>query len=263
MKKVIGTTIRREGSYGERRFQVIECQDCGAITYQRRQSRVEAALSRDCQSCKEIQAKAREGALQLRREQDKALIDAHRAILKLQKRLQPNKCLIHGLSTGDNRRTYKIWQGMMARCYKANTAGYHHYGGRGIAVCERWHDVANFFEDMGRAPDGYSIERHDVNGNYEPSNCSWIPKKHQSKNRRNCLANRGITDAAAHSRDYQRKRGRRLKGLPEDTPFNFRGAYYTGKAPANAWWRAANRPDIRGRVYGPLQYGCLYQLRTR
>lgn len=51
-------------------------------------------------------------------------------------------------------------------------------------MCDRWLDFSNFIADMGPAPDGYSIEREDVNGNYEPSNCRWISMARQGSNKR-------------------------------------------------------------------------------
>lgn len=82
-------------------------------------------------------------------------------------------------------RIYKIWQGMLARCNKPNCNAYKNYGGRGIKVCEKWNTFEGFYEDMGPSYyDGGTIERKDVNGNYEQSNCKWIDKKDQSWNLR-------------------------------------------------------------------------------
>lgn len=83
---------------------------------------------------------------------------------------------------------YKIWAQMKGRCSNKNNKKYPQYGGRGIVVCDRWKDEGNgydnFIEDMGYKPEkNYSIERVDVNGNYEPSNCTWIPMKDQQKNK--------------------------------------------------------------------------------
>ena len=88
----------------------------------------------------------------------------------------------HGLARTP---TYNSWRAMLLRCYKPDNKDYANYGGRGITVCERWRvDLRNFLADMGEKPEGASIERIDVNGNYEPSNCTWLPKRYQSKNRR-------------------------------------------------------------------------------
>jgi hypothetical protein len=80
--------------------------------------------------------------------------------------------------------TYRIWCGMITRCYNANRREFKYYGGRGIKVCKRWHKFANFFADMGPCPARYSIERVNNDGNYTPSNCKWIPQREQAKNQR-------------------------------------------------------------------------------
>lgn len=82
---------------------------------------------------------------------------------------------------------YDCWAHMLRRCHTPTTRGYHNYGGRGIAVCDRWRNsFENFFADMGRRPSPkHSLDRIDVNGNYEASNCRWADLKTQCNNRRN------------------------------------------------------------------------------
>lgn len=82
---------------------------------------------------------------------------------------------------------YNTWRLMRQRCNSIKSKAYPSYGGRGISVCERWNDFLNFIEDMGRRPDGYSLDRIDVNGNYEPSNCRWATNKVQATNRRTVI----------------------------------------------------------------------------
>lgn len=81
---------------------------------------------------------------------------------------------------------YLAWQHMLGRCYRPAVDAYPWYGGRGITVCQRWvDDFHNFFADMGSKPSpAHSIDRIDVNGNYEPSNCRWADKKQQARNTR-------------------------------------------------------------------------------
>jgi hypothetical protein len=74
---------------------------------------------------------------------------------------------------------------MKKRCYAINTPGYELWGGRGIKVCDSWrYNFERFLDDMGKCPDGYSLDRIDVNGHYEPSNCRWASASVQANNAR-------------------------------------------------------------------------------
>lgn len=82
-------------------------------------------------------------------------------------------------------RLFKIWANMIERCSR-NRSRYRNYYGRGIRVCDEWRSDFKAFRDWARTngySDSLSIDRIDVNGNYEPSNCRWIPMREQMRNR--------------------------------------------------------------------------------
>lgn len=80
---------------------------------------------------------------------------------------------------------YYTWQCMKTRCYNEKHSKYRHYGGRGITICDDWrNDFERFYADMGPRPAGHSIDRINNDGNYEPSNCRWVPRAAQNANTR-------------------------------------------------------------------------------
>lgn len=83
-----------------------------------------------------------------------------------------------------NSPTHISWMAMNQRCNDKNHDNYKYYGGRGIKVCKRWNHFINFYIDMGERPEGYSLERIDVEKDYSPDNCKWVSHKEQCNNRR-------------------------------------------------------------------------------
>lgn len=84
---------------------------------------------------------------------------------------------------------YKSWSSMKQRTCNPNNPDWHYYGGRGISLCARWMIFENFVSDMGDPPSGFTIDRIDSDGDYEPSNCRWASRQTQSANRRNVKCN--------------------------------------------------------------------------
>lgn len=90
-------------------------------------------------------------------------------------------------------REFISWRSMLSRCYDPKQRGFHIWGGRGIAVCERWMRFDCFLADMGARPEGCSLDRIDNDGNYEPGNVRWATRKVQNANQRRCLFVNGMT----------------------------------------------------------------------
>lgn len=115
----------------------------------------------------------------------------------LQREINTERCTKHGMNKS---RIYKIYHGMLNRCYLETMPDYKEYGGRGIEVCKEWRGENGFetFYEWAQA-NGYSdkltLDRIDVNGNYEPLNCRWTITRVQNLNKRNTryLTHRGIT----------------------------------------------------------------------
>jgi len=91
----------------------------------------------------------------------------------------------HGMS---RTKLYNVWNTMRMRCYNPKSISYKNYGGRGITVCDEWKNSSKAFCDWAIKngyKEGLSIDRINVNGNYEPDNCQWITHKEQANNTRN------------------------------------------------------------------------------
>ena len=103
-------------------------------------------------------------------------------------------------------RVYSIWHGMKQRCMNPRAKEYKWYGARGITVCDSWQQSFEaFYADMGEPPsDAHTIERADVNGNYEPGNCYWATVVEQSVNRRDnvYLEHNGVRQTISQWADH-------------------------------------------------------------
>ena len=109
----------------------------------------------------------------------------------------------HNFVDGDNRKINKtecyyitrLWQGIKQRCYNINEPGYKWYGSRGIEMYKPWINNRPLFkqwilDNLGHRPEGYSIDRINVDGHYEPDNLRWADKNTQIENRR-CMKSNG------------------------------------------------------------------------
>lgn len=119
---------------------------------------------------------------------------------------------------------YKVWSAMKDRCFRAQSEKYADYGGRGITVCDAWvTSFEAFIADMGPCPDGLTLERIDVNGNYEPGNCRWATTVEQNRNKRKSITveYQGMTMNLADLAEltgiaYKRLRYRIRRGMSAD-----------------------------------------------
>lgn len=92
---------------------------------------------------------------------------------------------VHGHNkVGGETPTHRSWASMLKRCSNGNHKSFKDYGGRGIKVCDQWRNFETFLADMGERPLGRTLDRIDVNGNYDASNCRWATLSEQQKNKR-------------------------------------------------------------------------------
>lgn len=152
--------------------------------------------------------------------------------------------------------TYKSWQAMRGRC-SGRLSMAKHYRDKGIVVCDRWQDFSAFLADMGKRPEGTTLDRIDSNGNYEPGNCRWATKSEQMRNKsdnvwiehngeRLCLAEW----EARTGLDHRTIRRRMALGWPVEDVLraekNFRYSYTGNTAAANkSRTRSTNQPKVQ------------------
>lgn len=93
--------------------------------------------------------------------------------------------------------TYRSWEAMKQRCTNPSNNRWAYYGERGVEICQRWlWSFENFLEDLGERPEGTTLDRLDVNGNYEPGNVRWATPKQQRANRRDAIISRNELEYA-------------------------------------------------------------------
>jgi hypothetical protein len=137
---------------------------------------------------------------------------------------------VHGHARANNGMptpTYYSWQAMRARCYRPGNVSYHHYGGRGVKVCDRWlgpGGFERFLADMGEKPVGMTLDRIDPDGDYEPGNVRWATWAEQARDHAARPASKDALQARArvHAREHLRASGR-LAAVPGVQRTNNRG----------------------------------------
>lgn len=151
----------------------------------------------------------------------------------------PARDLLHGNRRGCGRCAdtshplYSTWRGIISRCTDENSESYANYGGRGITICDRWKEsFLAFVADMGPKPrEGLSIDRKDVNGNYEPGNCRWASNFVQANNKQ--PISYGLTDQQLIDIYWSKEPTEKISekfGCSEKTVRNIKARSYSAKA---------------------------------
>ena len=91
----------------------------------------------------------------------------------------------HGMTKS---KMYGVWASMINRCHNKRVKCYPNYGGRGVSVCDRWkQSFESFYQDVGDAPEGKSLDRVDNDGPYSPENVRWATQQQQAENSRKAV----------------------------------------------------------------------------
>ena len=142
---------------------------------------------------------------------------------------------------------YNSYRSMMDRCYRKDAHNYPLYGGRGIEVCEEWQDIESFaiWCEKSCYREGLTLDRIDVNGNYEPHNCRWATRKEQANNRRNTIyvTIDGITKTLSQWADFAGISRSTISGRWHD---GVRGVMLLHRAEDTRFTDGFNRYDDKG-----------------
>lgn len=149
------------------------------------------------------------------------------------------------VTTGQNKRLYSIWERMKARCYNSSCKDYKNYGARGIEVCKEWLEWDTFYEwaITNEYRESLTLDRIDVNGNYEPSNCRWATQQEQARNTR---LNR-IIDGVSMA-EYAEKHNLKYSTVRSRLRYGFQGSDLQ-KPPKTAITVEGIRLDVIGQMY--------------
>lgn len=131
------------------------------------------------------------------------------------------KRTIHGYAKKDRSYSmYTSWVGMRQRCSNPNNQAFENYGGRGIRVCAEWDSFDRFLRDVGPSPGaGFSLDRINNSGNYEPGNVRWATKKEQQRNRRQPVTQAAYLKLLKENEELNRQlSARRIRRVRRDDP---------------------------------------------
>lgn len=148
------------------------------------------------------------------------------------------------VSKGKRSSMYMRWNNMRNRCSDIKAKGYKNYGGRGIKVCPEWQSSYEAFcRDMGPIPDGAVLDRIDVNGDYEPSNCRWVNNSISQFNKRKSDRNTSGFTGVYHRREINQW-GYKIQenGVMLSNSSKYKSALEANNARIE--WMVNNRPDL-------------------
>ncbi|EAX3122608.1 AP2 domain-containing protein [Salmonella enterica] len=135
-------------------------------------------------------------------------------------------------------REYNSWDSMIQRCENTKNDRYYDYGGRGITVCERWHDFSEFYADMGDRPEGATLDRINNSLGYSPENCRWSTLSEQQSNRRKYKGS-----ASKYVGVFLRPSGRWMSTITTNGKSTYLGDFDTEEEASDAYQAAKSKRE--------------------